>query len=209
MKRDKIKNVFTSIKDKIFDHLSSDGPGGAKIIDAFMEEFEELEDRAPKDDPTNLSNHREFLRNHIMKTWDSSLSVDDNGNVSIGICSDDVLGFDVDSSKLKHKPSPVVWTVYLIRGIGGRYAFVSPETYFKRFGKPMPPQYAGGFLISSNVWQNENWDDYVGSFESYEHPSSGASPIPFFRNVISRIDIDSIINEAIEDARLEVKYETN
>jgi len=207
--RQQIDKISSKLKDKIFEHLKSTGRGGEKVIDAFMAEFKELEDRSPRDDPTNLRNHRDFLLKHIKETWDSSLSVDGEGNIKIGICSDDVLGFDVDEAKLKHRPSPVVWTVYLIRGIGGRYAFVNPQTYFNRFGKPMPAQYAGGFLISRAAWDNEAWDAYVGPFESYEHPSSGASPIPFFRNVLSRVDMRSIVDEAIEDAKLEVDYETN
>jgi len=207
--KEKLNKIATSIKDRIYDHLSSDGPGGKKVIDAFIEEFKKLEKRSPRDDPTNLRNYRDFIADHIKKTWDSSLSIDHDGNISIGICDDNVLGFDVNKSKLKHRPSPIVWTVYLIRGIAGRYAFVNPATYLKRFGVAMPPQYAGGFLISKGEWEAENWSAYVGNFEMFEHPASGAPPIPFFRNVINKIDMRSIINEAIQDAKVEVEYESH
>jgi hypothetical protein len=199
-----IKQFDQKIKDKLLEYMRSDGPGGKKVILAFMDEFEKLSDRSPADDPTNLKNHMNFILSHVKKTWDNSLQIDDDGNVSIGVCDDETLGFKIDRSKLKHHPSPIVWTVYLIRGIGGRYAFVNPETYFKKHGHPMPSRYYGGFLISKRAWMKEGWDKVVGSFEAYEHPASGAPPIPFFKNVMRNIDINSIISEVIDDVRVDI-----
>jgi hypothetical protein len=184
---------------RLRDYLSSDGPGGKQVIGAFMEEFEKLSERSPADDPTNLKNHMKFILSHVKETWDASLSVTDTGEISIGVCKDEILGFDVDRNKLRHSPSPVVWTVFLIRGIAGRYAFVNPETYFKKKGAPMPVQYAGGFLISKRAWISEGWDKAVGSFEAYEHPASGAPPIPFFDNVIRKIDLEAMVNSVLSD----------
>lgn len=199
-----MKKITPDVLKSLKDYLSSEGPGGKKIIGAFMEQFEQLSERSPKDDPTNLKNHMRFLLSHIKKTWDESLSIGSDGTINIGVCSDETLGFDVNRAKLKHNPSPVVWTVYLIRGIGGRYAFVNPDTYFKKHGHPMPPQYFGGFLISKRAWKREGWDKAVGSFESYEHPASGASPIPLFQNVIRNIDIQGLISEVLGEMEVEV-----
>lgn len=204
MKEGIAQTLSETVKEKIFDYMKSDGPGGQEVISAFMSEFEKLSRRAPSDDPTNIKNHLSFILSHIKKTWDESLEIADDGTINIGICTDDVLGFDVDYTKLRHQPSPVVWTVFLIRGIGGRYAFVNEQTYFLKHGKPMPPVYHGGFLISRGKWKSEGWEDFVGPFEMFEHPSSGAPPIPFLRNVVSKIDIRSIINEAISEAINEV-----
>ena len=184
----------------IYNYLKSDGPGGKQVIAAFMDEFEDLSDRSPRDDPTNLKNHMKFILRHIKKTWDESLSIDSNGNIRIGVCDDETLGFKINRKKLLHNPSPVVWTVYLIRGIGGRYAFVNPQTYLKKKGVPMPPQYAGGFLISKGAWEREGWDRKVGPFEAYEHPASGAPPVPFFKNIKRSIDLEAIVGEAIKEA---------
>lgn len=198
-----MKKISNEIRERLLEHLRSEGPGGKRIISAFMDEFEKLSERSPKDDPTNLKNHMKFILAHIKSTWDESLKIDDEGNISIGICDDETLGFKVDRAKLKHRPSPVVWTVYLIRGIGGRYAFVNPETYFKKHQHPMPAQYAGGFLISKRAWINEGWDRVVGPFEAYEHPASGAAPVPFFENIKRSIDFAAIVSEALDEIQLE------
>ena len=195
-----MKEITEEIIQSIYRYLRSDGPGGKQIIGAFMEEFAELSKRSPPDDPTNLKNHMSFLLKHVKSTWDQSLSIDEAGNISIGVGEDSVLGFKEDRVKLKHNPTPVVWTVFLIRGIGGRYAFVNEATYFKKHRQPMPPQYYGGFLISEKTWIAERWDEQVGPFEQFEHPASGAPPIPFFKNVMHRINMEDIIASAIAEA---------
>jgi hypothetical protein len=194
------QTVEKDIRESIYDYMRSDGPGGMRVINAFLDEFEKLSERSPQDDPTNIKNHIPFIVKHLKDTWDESLTIDRDGNVSIGLCKDEVLGFEEDKEKLKHNPSPVVWTVYLIRGIGGRYAFINPQLYARKYGESMPSEYFGGFLISKWAWDIEGWDE-VGSFEQYEHPASGAAPIPFFRNVIKNIDMQSIIADAIEEAQ--------
>jgi hypothetical protein len=204
-----LEKISKHLKQKIYDYMKSEGPGGMRVINAFMDEFLELSKRSPQDDPTNIKNHMAFLLRHIKNTWDESIEITDDGTIRIGICDDETLGFDVERSQLKHKPTPVVWTVYLIRGIGGRYAFVNPRTYFMKHGAPMPPQYSGGFLISKGMWNKEGWEQVVGPFELFEHPSSGAPPIPFFRNVLERIDINSIVNEALEEAQEELDNAIN
>lgn len=191
------KQVKQDVIDSIYNYLKSDGPGGMRIIAAFMDEFEKLSERSPQDDPTNLKNHMKFILKHIKSTWDESLSIDADGSINIGVCDDETLGFVEDKEKLKHSPSPIVWTVYLIRGIGGRFAFVNPRTYMKKHKKPMPPQYAGGFLISKWSWEREGWDKVVGPFEAYEHPASGAPPVPFFKNIRRSVDMEAIVAEAI------------
>lgn len=200
--KEETRRVSKKITQNIYKYLSSEGPGGKQVIGAFMEEFTKLSERSPQDDPTNLKNHMKFILNHIKTTWDESLKIDDAGNISIGVCDDETLGFKEDRMKLKHNPSPIVWTVYLIRGIGGRYAFVNPATYLKHHQHPMPPQYFGGFLISKRAWIREGWDKSVGPFEGYEHPASGAASIPFFRNVMRNIDMESIVAEAIAKAEV-------
>lgn len=207
-----MKPGFRQIEDKarqsIVDYLKSDGPGGQEIMEAFMHQFKELGERSPFNDPTNILNHLDFVKNHIKQTWDESLFVDQEGNISIGVCTDDVLGFNIDREKLKHDPSPVVWTVFLIRGIGGRYAFVSTDLYFRKYGFPMPAEYAGGFLISKGEWENGGWDE-VGPFELYEHPASGAPSIPFLRNVMNDVNMGSILRRALDSAGLEATYEVD
>lgn len=202
LREEATRNVSEGLRESIKDYLKSDGPGGKQVIASFLEEFEKLSERSPKDDPTNISNHIEFLVSHIKRTWDESLQITDSGNIEIGVCTDETLGFKEDKSKLAHNPSPVAWVVYLIRGIGGRYAFINPDTYFKKKGEPMPAIYRGGFLISKRAWDREGWD-IVGPFSSFEHPASGASPVPFFKNVMERVDMHSIINEAIEEYKAE------
>lgn len=199
-----MKTITNEIRERLLDYMRSDGPGGEQVIAAFMDEFAKLSERSPQDDPTNLKNHMKFILNHVKTTWDESLNIDSEGNISIGICDDETLGFQMDKAKLKHNPSPVVWVVYLIRGIGGRYAFVNRDTYFKKHHHPMPPQYAGGFLISKRAWIREGWDKKIGTFESYEHPASGAPPVPFFDNIKRNIDLAGIVAEVLND--MEVKY---
>lgn len=202
MGRDTIAEEFTKeVIEKLYNHLKSDGPGGAKIISIFMDEFEKLSNRSPRDDPTNLKNHMAFILKHIKSTWDDSLKINSDGSIEIGVCTDETLGFKEDRSKLKHSPVPVLWVVYLIRGIGGRYAFVNEETYRRKKNKPMPAMYAGGFLISKHAWQKEGWYN-VGPFEAYEHPASGAGPVPFFKNVLRQIDINSIISEIKDELQV-------
>jgi hypothetical protein len=201
--RELAESVAKNTVDKLKDYLSSEGPGGKQVIGAFIEEFEKLSERSPADDPTNIKNHMSFVLNHVKETWDESLSITEQGELSIGICKDEIIGFDIDRAKLKHNPSPVVWTVFLIRGIAGRYAFVNPDTYFKKKGAPMPPQYAGGFLISKRAWIREGWDKAVGPFEAYEHPASGAPPIPFFDNVIRKIDLESLVSSVLASIEAE------
>lgn len=194
----KTSAVTTELQERILDYLQSSSPGGQKVIDTFMAEFEKLAERSPRDDPTNLRNHMDELRGHLEQTWDESIGFDEDGNLDIGIGKDEYLGFKEDKARLKHSPDPMLWVVYLIRGIAGQYAFVNPTTYLKKKGKPMPAQYHGGFLISKWSWELEGWDRVVGPFEQYEHPASGAPPYPFFKNVIRNVDMQSLIDEAIK-----------
>ena len=201
-----IERINHSILKSIRSYMSSNGPGGQQIIDAFMAEFEALGDRSPANDPTNIRNHLDFLRAHITTTWDESIANTnlEDGQFSLGIGTDEVLGFAGDRSKLKHHPQPVAWVVYLIRGVAGRYAFVGNGLYQRMWGRAMPPEYAGGFLISKSAWKREQWDR-VGSFEQYEHPACGASPIPFFENVLARINMQAILDDAIMYAQYGVE----
>jgi len=205
IKKEIANKITEEIRLDLLDYLKSDGPGGQQIIAAFMAEFEKLSYRSPPDDPTNLKNHMGFLENHIRGTWDESISISDEGEISIGIGKDSILGFDLDKSKLKHSPKEVVWTVYLIRGIAGKFAFVNPSMYQKKHGKAMPGQYAGGFLIGNWAWYREGWDRVLGDFGSYEHPASGAAPIPFFKNVLRKIDIQGIVDGALKTMNLEIE----
>ena len=91
-----------------------------------------------------------------------------------------------------------MWVVFLIRGIAGRYAFVNPEMYAKKKKEPMPSQYFGGFLISKGAWEREKWG-VLGPFAQFEHPACGASPVPFGKNVMQRIDMEGLVHEAIQD----------
>ena len=196
--RQEVGQISEELREAIRDYLKSDGPGGMRIINSFIEEFEKLSDRSPENDPTNIKNHIEFLVSHIKKTWDESLRVTDDGNIEIGVCTDEVLGFNEDRTKLLHKPSPVTWTVYLIRGIAGKYAFVSPAMYFQKKGEPMPAVYHNGFLISERSWEKEGWNQ-IGPFSNYIHPACGLPPVPFFRNIKEKIDFEGIVSEAIEN----------
>jgi hypothetical protein len=200
--KEEVDKISDELRESIRDYMKSDGPGGKQIIASFMEEFEKLSERSPQDDPTNIKNHMDFVVSHIKQTWDESLKVTEDGNIEVGICTDETLGFKEDNMKLKHNPSPILWAVYLIRGIGGQYAFVNPETYFKKKGEPMPPVYYGGFLISKGAWEREGWN-VVGPFSKYKHPASGATPIPFGKNAMDRVDIESIVGEAIANYKAE------
>jgi hypothetical protein len=163
--------VSNDIKESLKEFFSSSGYGGQKIIEAFMEEFEQLSFRSPPDDPTNLKNYMDVIKAHIINTLDSSLDITDDNNIHIGIGNDAFLGFEENRTKLKHSPSPVVWVVYLIRGIAGPYAFVNDSMYREKFGYPMPEKYAGGFLIRRDSWNREGWSAVFGSFEQFKHPS--------------------------------------
>ena len=196
------EKINQELREAIRDYLKSDGPGGMRIISSFLAEFEKLAERSPQNDPTNLKNHMEFIVSHIKKTWDDSLRVTEDGNIEIGVCTDEALGFSEDRTKLLHNPSPIAWTVYLIRGIGGRYAFVSPAMYFQKKGEPMPAVYHDGFLISERSWEREGWNR-IGPFSKYVHPACGLPPVPFFRNIKENVDFESIVAEAIENYQLE------
>lgn len=193
-----INEFSEDLKEAILDYMRSDNSGGKQVIGAFLEEFEKLSARSPANDPTNIQKHLPFIVGHLKKTWDESLSLSEDGNLEVGLGKDEVLGFTEDRSKLAHSPTPVAWVVYLIRGIGGRYAFVSPEMYQKKMGHPMPAEYHGGFLISRGAWEREGWYN-LGSFESFEHPASGASPIPFAQNAIENANIQQVVSEAIQN----------
>jgi hypothetical protein len=186
------------LQKHILEYMKSEGPGGKRVISAFLEEFEKLSERSPQDDPTNIKNHLTFLVKHIKETWDESLQISEDGNIRIGICKDEILGFTEDKEKLKHNPAPTVWIVYLIRGIGGRFAFVNPEMYYKKKKETMPSQYFGGFLISKYAWDREGWG-VLGDFSKFEHPACGASSVPFFKNVRERVNFQELIGEAIAD----------
>ena len=202
MIQEEASKISDELKNEIYNYMRSDGPGGKQIIGAFMEEFEKLAERSPKDDPTNLLNHMGFIVRHIKETWDESLRITDDGSIEVGVCTDETLGFKENNVRLKHDPSPVMWAVYLIRGIGGRYAFVNPSMYLTKKGEVMPLVYHGGFLISKRAWEREGWD-ILGTFSRYEHPSSGASPIPFFKNVMERVDMKAIVGEAVDKYKFE------
>jgi hypothetical protein len=197
-----LEGFSKELKDAILDYMRSDNSGGKQVIGAFLEEFEKLSERSPANDPTNISKHIPFIVGHLKNTWDESLNLTDDGILEVGLGKDEVLGFTEDRSKLAHTPVPVAWVVYLIRGIGGRYAFVSPEMYMKKHGESMPAEYHGGFLISKGAWEREGWYN-IGPFESFEHPASGASPIPFAQNAIENADIQNIVSEAIDKFREE------
>jgi hypothetical protein len=196
--KEQANELSDEIKDHILNYMRSEGPGGKQVIGAFLEEFEELSNRSPRDDPTNLRNHLPFLVKHMKQTWDDSLTMTEDGEIQIGLCTDETLGFTEDVSKLRHKPVPTVWVVFLIRGIAGRYAFVNPSMYQQKKNEPMPGQYFGGFLISKKSWDREGWG-VLGSFDKYEHPASGASSIPFGKNAMRRVNMEDLIHEAILD----------
>ena len=194
------KEFSDKVVQALYQYMHSEGPGGSTVLSAFMAEFAKLSSRSPADDPTNVKNHLPFIKSHITDTWNESLVVTEDGTISVGIGKDDVFGFDNDKSKLKHHPVPVAWLVYLIRGIAGRYAFISPETYQRMHKHAMPPQYYGGFMINEKTFIAEGWDIEVGSFDQYVHPASGAPPIPFFHNVLGTIDMRHLVDQAIKSA---------
>ena len=90
LEREVIK-LSDEIKEHILNYMRSEGPGGKKVINAFLEEFEQLATRSPRDDPTNLKNHLPFLVKHMKQTWDESLTITNDGSIEFGICTDETL----------------------------------------------------------------------------------------------------------------------
>jgi hypothetical protein len=202
--RGSISQIPDKVKESVFDYLHVDAPGGQQIVAAVMGEFKKLTSRSPKKDPTNLEKHMDFLENHVKKTYSESLDIDDTGNIKIGICSDSVLGFKENRNALRKIPTPVLWVVYLIRGIAGEYAFIDPDLYLRKKGNPMPAVEGGGFLISREQWDKEGWSS-VATFAEHRHPASNSPPVPFFRNALRKADIHGIVAEALKRAKAKVE----
>jgi hypothetical protein len=175
------------------------------LIDLIMDGYDRLSDRMSTlpEDPTNPANWRTEFKAKLHEELERNLIVTDKGLI-VYLGDKEFLGYT--SGGANSPPgdrTPLVWLVYYLEGLFGEWAFITPETYARKRGKPldigMGGRFGDGFMISRRKFEAEGWDSVV-SFDSVRHPFSGTSPIDIFTEALNEFQIKPFVAKAIKAA---------
>ena len=170
-----IKNLITAVQTEI----------APALIQRVMDQFQVgLIGKVDQKDPSAPEHFKgDFLE--ILTEHASSSFVSTQDGICFSLCGTSKLGYDGSIS------APVQTMVFLLEGILGEYAFISPDIY-KMYKKKSGNlgRWSGGFLITKDSFFEGSWDKVV-SWGTARWGFSNTGPINIFE-----ID-DSIVSETI------------
>ncbi|MBW1799219.1 MAG: hypothetical protein JRJ85_00685 [Deltaproteobacteria bacterium] len=194
LKRLLIKNILNAVRMQI----------GPEIIKRIMEKFNVgLIGKVDTKDPS--------APEHFEGEFFSALNEDLNGSL---IVTPEGITFSLgDTKKLGYEgniETPLQTMVFIIEGIVGQYAFISPDIYssFKSSSNVKFGRWGGGFLITKEAFFKEHWDKRV-SWSKAKWGFSNTGPINIFemdQTFISEM-IDSTIKSTIEEFAASLRAE--
>ena len=194
LKRLLIKNLVTDVRTKI----------GPMLIERVMDKFQVgLMGKVIQKDPSAPEHFKDEFISMLNESFESSVVVTPEGiNFSLG--DRGRLGYDGSID------SPLQTMVFIMEGILGEYAFISPDVYsLVKSGKNVKfGRWSGGFLITKEAFFKEHWDRRV-SWGKARWGFSNTGPINVFlidQSFISEI-IDSSIKKTIEEFSASLRAE--
>ena len=194
LKRLLIKNLVTDVRTKI----------GPMLIERVMDKFQVgLMGKVIQKDPSAPEHFKDEFISMLNESFESSVVVTPEGiNFSLG--DRGRLGYDGSID------SPLQTMVFIMEGILGEYAFISPDVYslVKSGSNVKFGRWSGGFLITKEAFFKEHWDRRV-SWGKARWGFSNTGPINVFlidQSFISEI-IDSSIKKTIEEFSASLRAE--
>lgn len=173
-----VKNVINAVKTDISQVLIK------KVMNQFQVELIGKVDLSDPAAPEHFEN--DFLK-ILTETVNSSMVVTQD-SVSFSLRDNSKLGYDGDISR------PVDTMVFLMEGILGEYAFLTPKMYGKHMhkrGKPVG-RWGKGALMMKERFFEDGWDKTL-SWSEVRWGFSNTGPINIFE-----ID-DSIVGDIIDE----------
>ena len=187
------KNIVNAVKTDI----------AQALIGIVMEQFNvRLMGKVSTDDPSAPEHFQnEFLE--ILTEHVSSSMVVTQDSISFSLCDTGKLGYDGNIN------TPVETMVFLLEGILGEYAFITPATYklYRKKGGNLG-RWSGGFLITKESFFEGSWDKVV-SWGKARWGFSNTGPINIFEidNSIVNEIIDKTIKKTIKDFAAQLRAE--
>ena len=189
-----IKNLTNDIRNKI----------GPMLIERVMDKFQvNLIGKVTRKDPSAPEHFKDEFFSMLTEEFESSVVVTPKGiNFSLG--NKDKLGYGgtIDS--------PLQTMVFIMEGILGEYAFISPDVYSTlKSGKGINfGRWSGGFLITKDAFFKEGWSKKI-SWEKVRWGFSNTGPINVFeidQSFISEM-IDASIKKTIKEFSASLRAE--
>ena len=175
-----IKNIVTAVRADI----------SPALIKRVMNQFQiGLIGKVSLDDPAAPEHFKDEFLELLIEHVNSSMVITQN-SVSFSLCDRNKLGYDGNVS------TPVQTMVFLLEGILGEYAFITPAIYKlskRKVGNL--GRWSGGFLITRESFFEGSWDQVV-SWGKARWGFSNTGPINIFE--IDDSIVDEIINETIK-----------
>lgn len=187
-----IKNIINAVQTEI----------APALIKRVMDQFQiGLMGKVSQKDPSAPEHFKtDFLE--ILTEHASSSFVSTQDGVSFSLCDTSKLGYDGSIS------APVQTMVFLLEGILGEYAFISPEIYHKKKSGGNLGRWSGGFLITKESFFEGSWDKIV-PWGTARWGFSNTGPINIFEiddSIVSET-IDKTIKKTIEEFAAQLRAE--
>jgi hypothetical protein len=203
----KVKNLFLRLfKKNLMEVISTEA--GPALINKILDQYElELFDIAPVTDPTAPEFWQDEFSELLYQDLEESIEITNRG-VSFGLGDKDALGFDSPPST---ESQDVLKTfVYILEGIIGEYAWITPEVYTLK--KPWAEwegygRFGEGFLMPRDQFEEEEWDDVI-SFEEVRWGFSDSGPKDIFFNAYADFDWSPYLIKAVEKTVKELQGKT-
>lgn len=189
-----VKNVINAVRTDIANAL----------IKKVMEQFHvRLVGKVSLEDPSAPEHFEGDFLEILTETVNSSMVVTQD-SVSFSLRDNSKLGYDGGISR------PVDTMVFLLEGLLGEYAFITPRMYKKRksSGATDLGRWGGGFLITKESFFADSWDKII-SWGEARWGFSNTGPINIFEiddTVVGDI-IDKTIKKTIEEFSAQLRAE--
>lgn len=181
LKKHLLKSIVEFIRIKI----------GPRLIQQVMDKFQvELIGKVSLDDVSAPEHFQDDFMRAITEDIDASL-ISTPGGVGFSFGNKDKLGYSGEVT------SPLQTMVFLLEGILGEYAFISPIIFALRRGNSgaSKGRWDHGFLITKETFLKEGWEKVV-PWEKARWGFSNTGPINIFE--IDQTFIAEEINNAIK-----------
>ena len=188
-----IKNITNAVRAKI----------GPEIINRIMEKFNVgLIGKVTTKDPSAPEHFEDDFFSALNEDLNSSMVVTPEG-ITFSLGDRKKLGYDGNIE------TPLQTMVFILHGILGEYAFISPDVYkLHKSGTVKFGRWSGGFLITREAFIKEGWSKRV-SWSEVRWGFSNTGPIDIFeidQEFITEM-IDVTIKSTIEEFAASLRAE--